>query len=736
MSHTPDVAICVICRVGMAAALCTILFTGTGQAQTLVPVATGANPYSIAATRIDASEAPVIDGDVSEAVWERAQVIDEFYQFEPDPGVPTTERTELRILYDEDNLYIGVYNYDSEPDQITLRTMARDGDLFFGDYFRIYLDPGQTRRNGYLFEIAATGGRRDAILQNNTQNLVQWDTIWAGEARVVEDGWIAEMAIPFRSISYDPAREEWGFDFSRMIRRKNERTRWTSYDAGINLMDISNAGALTGIRDVNPGILDVQVYGRLTYKQDWRPERRGALSGAPSANAYYKITPALTGTLTLNPDFSDSPLDARQVNTTRFSLFTPETRDFFLQDVATFQFGGRAFEDANNARPFFSRNIGLVNGRPVTILGGGKVSGTLAGMGVGALSVITNETSTTPQQVLSVARVTVPILEESNIGFIATNGDPTGMSENTLVGGDFQYRSTNIIPGKLVEADFFYERSFSDAVPDDHAFGGVLNFPNEPWAGELRFKQIGENFDPALGFSNRKGIRALDANASYIQRFRDSPFRILSYGVLNEAFIELDSDVQSRMHTAVLDIDMRNNHRYSAQIAHVYENVQESFDLPGGVIVPVGEYYWTNGFVSVDTGQATSIRWFLEAECCSFYNGNYFYLKGGFSYRLGGILEFGPTYEGTFIDLPTGYVDIHILSLDTIYNFTPDMQLVLQAQFDNISRNFGLSARYRWEYAPGDELFVAFGQTAIIPGTNFRAQTSTLSIRLGQTFRF
>ncbi len=722
-----------------AASLCVAAFIATPSAwaQGTGPEAAGINPHSLRATRIDVSEAPTIDGDVSEAVWARAEVIDEFYQFEPDPGAPTTERTEVRILYDEDNLYVGVYAYDSEPDLITLRAMARDGDLFFGDYFRVYLDPGQTRRNGYLFEIAATGGRRDAILQNNTENLVQWDTIWEGKARLVADGWVTEMAIPFRSISYDPSQPDWGLDFSRMVRRKSERSRWTSYDAGINLMDISNAGVLTGIEGVNPGFgLDVQVYGRLTYKQDWQTPRRGALSGAPSANAYYKITPALTGTLTFNPDFSDSPLDARQVNTTRFSLFTPETRDFFLQDIATFQFGGRAFEDANNARPFFSRNIGLVQGRPVTILGGGKVSGTLAGMGIGALSVVTNETSLTPRQVLSVGRITVPVLEESNFGFIATNGDPTGNSENTLIGSDFQYRSSTLIPDKVVEGDVFYERTFSSTQGDDDSFGGVLNFPNEPWAGELRFKQIGRNFAPALGFANRKGIRAYDANATYTLRFRESGFRIVALSVQNEFFTELDNTMQSHAHTAAADIDMRNNHRYSLQLRNYYENVPDPFDLPGDVIVPGGKYNWTNGYFSVDTGQASSLRGAFQIECCSFYNGTYIDLVLSASYRLSGIMEIAPTYEATFIDLPTGYTDIHVLALDTIFNFTPDMQLVTQTQFDNISRAFGFSARYRWEYTPGDELFVALGQSALIPGTHFRGQTTQLSIRLGQTYRF
>lgn len=689
------------------------------------------------ATRIDPSEAPEIDGALSEEVWQRSAVIDDFRQWEPFPGEIPTERTELRILYDEDNLYFGVYNYDSEPDQITLREMERDGELYLGDYFRIYLDPGRTGRNGYLFEIAATGGRRDAILQNNTENLSQWDTIWEGQVQIVEDGWIGEFAIPFRSISYAPDDPDWGFDFSRMIRRKNERTRWTSYGPGINILDISNAGVMTGITGVNPSAgLDVQVYGRASYKQDWQNPRRGALSGAPSANAYYKITPALTGTLTLNPDFSDSPLDVRQVNTTRFSLFTPETRDFFLQDVATFQFGGRTLENANNARPFFSRNIGLVNGRPVTILGGAKLSGNIGGIGIGALSVLTNETSLTPKQVLSVARVSVPAFEGANIGFIATNGDPTGLSENTVLGADIQYRNESLIEGKIIELDAFYERSFSNVAGDDNAGGVVLNFPNEPLNVELRYKHVGATFTPALGFANRKGVHSYDANFGYTWRLRDSPIRILTVNFLNDLFTDLGSVVQSHRHTAGAFLEMRNSKRYWVEVRNYFENVPAPFDLPNGVVVPGQKYNWTNVYLRYDAAQVSTLRLGVEVECCSFYNGSYFDVVATLAYRLNGTLEIAPRYEGTFIDLPTGYVDIHILSLETILNFTPDMQLVTQTQFDNISRSFGFSARYRWEYAPGDELFVALAQTALIPGTQFRAQTTQLSIRLGRTFRF
>src|SRR5262249_32927175 len=201
-----------------------------------------------------------------------------------------------------------------------------------------------------------------------------------------------------------------------------------------------------------------------------------------SGNAYYKVTPGLTGTLTVNPDFSDSPLDIRQVNTTRFVLFQPETRDFFLQDAPTFEFGGRGFIRSDmigrdNARPFFSRNIGLANGRPVSITAGGKLSGQYGDIGIGALSVLTDGTGTTrDRQVLSAARITAPVFGESKVGIVFTNGDPSGLSKNTVGGADFQYLNTNITPGKVFGADVYYERSFSDTRGDDDAFGVTLNY--------------------------------------------------------------------------------------------------------------------------------------------------------------------------------------------------------------------------------------------------------------------
>ena len=242
---------------------------------------------TIHATRIDTADAPTIDGNLSDPIWARAGVIDDFRQRIPDPGAPATERTELRILYDENNIYFAVYAYDNEPDLVISRTMARDGNLNTGDSFRIYLDPGMTRRNGYSFEIGPTGGRSDALIENNTNYLTEWDTIWQASARRVSDGWTGEIAIPFRSLSYERDRTEWGFDATRLIRRKAEIVRWTSYSPEIPLQDISRSGTLTGIANIREGIgLDVRVYGRFRFKHDGPAPQRDALSRATSAEAY------------------------------------------------------------------------------------------------------------------------------------------------------------------------------------------------------------------------------------------------------------------------------------------------------------------------------------------------------------------------------------------------------------------------------------------------------------------
>jgi hypothetical protein len=455
------------------------------------------------------------------------------------------------------------------------------------------------------------------------------------------------------------------------------------------------------------------------------------------------VTPALTNTLTINPDFSDAPLDVRQVNTTRFSLFTPETRDFFLQDVAAFEFGGRSFgrnsqdRASNNGRPFFSRNIGLVQGQQVSLPVGDKLSGQFAGFDVGAFSVLSDKTPTgNGRQVLSVARVTHPVLAESKVGLIFTNGDPTGLTNNTVAGADFQYRNSTLFGNKVLQADTLFMRSFSSAAGNDDSAAVSLNFPNEPWSGDFLFKQIGADFTPALGFVNRSAIRQYVATLTHLTRYRQRYLNTLEFGGNVEFVANLHNAVESRTNDVLVRARSRAGEQITVRLVNSFENVPAPFLLPRNVPVRVGSYNWTNVNVGVRTFNGRLLTLQADVTCCHFYDGDAVATQLNLIYRPSTHFEINLGHQANAIDLPTGAVDIHLATADAVVNFTPVMQTALQAQYDNISENFAFSARYRWEYRPGNELFVGVGQSALISNRGFIGQTTQATIRLGHTFRF
>ena len=734
--------VCACLKVAGCASLLWVFGQGTAWPQ---PASVTADDHPTArAARIEAREAPAIDADLSDPSWAKAHVITEFKQLMPDPGGVPSERTELRIMFDQNNLYFGIHSYDSEPDQVIVRSMSRDGEVTSGDNIQIALDPGLTRRNSYVFMIGPSGGRWDGLRLNNIEELPEWNTIWEARTRRVSDGWIAEIAIPFRSISFAEGEDGWGFEFTRNIRRKNETVRWSSLNPALQLADISEAGTLTGIAEVNEGLgLDLVPYAALRAKHDWSATNDGAgISGTMGGNAFYKITPALTGTVTINPDFSDAPLDAREVNTTRFSLFLPETRAFFLQDAGNFEFGGHPFRrtnfdrPSNNGRPFFSRNLGLVNGTPVSLVAGGKVSGQYEDFNIGALSVLTDRTPTSPGQVLSVARVTKQF-GQSRAGFIFTHGDPTGLTENTVAGGDVQFRGT-LFDDKPFTADAYYERSFSSKLGEDVSYGAGLTYPNEPWGGDFVFKTIGDNFKPALGFLNRPGIRYYEADVKHLTRYRDrsSFLRTFEIETRHEIYTDLHDRLDSREDRLQLQVLTQDEIGFAVELQNSFDRLETPFTLPHNVVIPAGKYTWNSAFMHVRTSSALPFAFHVDAWCCDYYNGSQWRVRNELFLKLSEVYELEADYDTQFIRLPTGKVDIQIISLSGLFNFTPDMQFAVQAQYDNDSQGFGFLGRFRWEFRPGSEILIALGQSAVVPGTDFRFQTTQFSFRISHTLQF
>jgi hypothetical protein len=690
---------------------------------------------SVVAVRIAPSEAPTIDGLLDDPVWKKSASIDEFYQLEPNEGQPGDERTRVRILYDENNLYFAITCYDDEPEQIKARVKARDGDLENDDFIRVYLDPYLTRRNGYFFDVNPLGARREVLLQNNSDTLTAWNALWTAKARKTPDGWTVEMAIPFRSISYDRNRTVWGFDFYRLVRRKDEKIRWSSINKAIDTTDTSEEGTLKGITGIREGLgLDLQTFVNLRYTHNWDTSDGNGISIRPSGNAFYKITPSLTGTLTYNTDFSDAPLDERQVNITRFDLFYPERRDFFLQDAPSFEFGGINISDDPNGGPFFSRNIGIVNGNPVNILVGGKVSGEQDNYDIGAMTVRTAGGAGVAPQDLSVLRVSEPVLDESKVGVILTNGDPTGATQNTAAGTDFQFHDSNIFEGNTLVADSFYERSFSSSVGQDDAFGLALDFPNEPWDATLRFKELGGNFAPALGFADRPGIREYEDHIFRRDRYTDNFFRWIDAGIASDLITGLDNQIQTQIVRGAITALTDAGDKFRVETWNDYENTPE-FLLPHNVPIPAGEYQWQVYHARVETALERSVSGIFDVQCCGFYNGQMLQTDTTITVLPNELVSLIGHHTLQVIHLPTGHVTIHVGSVDFALNFTPDMQLLTQVEYDNISHDMQLSARYRWEFLPGSELLVVLGNDAVFNSYSHQDRNTTLSIRLGHTFR-
>lgn len=695
---------------------------------------------TVAPVRIAPEEAPELDGILDDEVWTKAAVISEFYQVEPTISDPPVE-TRVYLAYTEDALFVAVHAVDDEPENIRATVMQRDGDVWRDDMLRFYIDPFDTGISGFGFDVNSLGARTDRLLQPNRRPIDEWDTIWSSAGKQTEDGWTAEFSIPFRSINFDPDGEGWGLILTRERSHKNEEYRWASIDQSLNTFNFTRAGRLTGIENVNRGSgFEIDVQAAVIGTQNWLQPRQDEVDIEPSATLRYQFTPGLTGLVTFNTDFSDTPLDNREINTGRFSLFFPETRDFFLQDTAFFEFGGQAFARAPNGRPFFSRRIGIVGGQSVPIDGGVKLSGEYAGFELGLLSTQTGEVDTLDAQNLSVARVTRDVFGHSRIGLIGTSGDPTGTTENQLFGVDYLYQTPSFLGGGRLQTDLFYQRTFSDEFGEDDSFGVRVDYPNDKWAWGAEFREIGAEFRPALGFVNRPASKTYDAN--WHRRFRQSNglLRWWQIGSEHERVTNLDDDLETREDEFSFTIETSGTDMIEATIFDVEERVSAPFSLPGNLTVPAGNYENDGASLNFETSRTRAYGLQLNLEAKQFFGGDSDSIEIEAMMRPNPFVDLRVGYEREDISVPAGDVSVQIGSVDTVLNLSPDLSVSTQTQYDNLSESLSFFGRLRWEVRPQTELFVSMAHGALIEdsdfGRNFRSIQSRSIIRLGNTFRF
>ena len=693
---------------------------------------------SITALRVE--QPPVIDGVMDDGAWQKAPVAGDFVQDEPGDGVPMTERTEFRVLYDARALYIGIWCYDSEPEKILARGMTRDDFPMEDDYIYIAIDTFLDRRNGYNFTINPNGLRYDALINNNSHSSSNWDAIWECKSQISNNGWFSEIAIPFDSIAFSPRNSTWGFNISRTIRRKNERGRWHSEGRHLRTSAMGNAGEIHGLEGLaNVTKWEVLPYsiGKYQYKNDTGDENTlGDIGGDIS----YRLAPNLSASLSVNTDFAETEIDHRQLNFTRFSIEYPEKRDFFLRDSGIFQFGTSSRRSrSQSSTPFFSRRIGLTHGgHPVPINLATKITGRIGKYNIGMIGAMLDKHNGIGSQNVFVTRISRNVLEQSSIGMISTLGDPNSDKDSHMIGTDFNYRTTKFLTDKTLRASVYTMANFDDDTDWNYAHGADISYPNDLIEAEVSIYQVDEEFKPKLGYTRRTGIRRFGSSFSYRPRPENVDWlRKYHLSYRNSIYTALDNDIESQQHSFYIPyLDFESGHNVYFKIEQEYDKPDHDFDVSGGGVVPAGEYWMTKYVLDFELRDAGLINGDFGYELGDWYHGEKqtAYFKIGFNPAKW--LNTSLSYSFNHFELPDTEFDAQIASGNIRINFTPDMGWSHLIQYDDISESIGYNTRFFWEFKPGKKFYAVIRQNYGDEDHLFSLRESEFTVKALTTFRF
>ena len=725
--------------------LITLTFPGTALAQ----VEPDDSRKSVHVVRV--ASAPTIDGLLDEAVWDEAEVITDFHQIRPGDGAEPSERTEVYLIYDDDALYIGARMYDSEPERIAAPTMRHGQGLGSDDRLVVILDPFNTRRGGYRFETNANGIRHDALYEQVDSFESEWTVIWDVAASIFESGWIAELEIPFKTLPFDPSIDTWGFNFGRGIRRRGEEMAWVSRNRTYNP---SILGTATGFEGMDQGA-GLDIVPSVSFS-----ELKRFASGTseanldPSLDLFYRVTPSLNASLTVNTDFSAAEVDDRQVNLTRFNLFFPEKRNFFLNDADLFEFGrigngnqASSGSSENNARPFFSRRLGLgPGGTPVDLEVGGKLSGRIGRWNIGALAIRQGEFESVNPTNVFVGRVSANVLAESTLGAIVTTGDPNSNLDNSVVGFDFRYLNTRIPGGRVLEAEAWYQQSDTEGLEgEDSAFGLGVRMPNNSeWAGGFKLKQVDANFNPALGFVSRSNIRDITADAGYTHFTNGGPLQSIFAGVDAQRVTFLDGGgLESQVILGrIVELETTGGDEFQVQYSRTKEVVTRPFEIyrepARAVVIPTGTYSFGEMILSAETGGQRTFVGGLTYGWGDFFSGTRRNIAGEFTWNQSRNFILELSYDMNDIDLPQGDFITRLMSVTSEVNFSSSLSWITLTQYDDVSEVLGVNTRLIWIPTAGQEGFIVLNHSLQDrdKDNSFRSEFADISVKFNYTFRF
>ncbi len=667
-----------------------------------------------------------LDGLLNDQAWAMAAPISDFTQQDPVEGAEPSERTEVRVMYDDGNLYIGAMIFD-DPEGILAYQKARDADLATDDRFMWMLDTFLDNRTGYVFEINAAGLKGDALLGAGRGGRA-WDGIWEVKTARLTNGWSAEIKIPFKTLNFDPTLDTWGINFQRTIRRKNEELLWRAHRRNQGLMMPVHAGRLSGLQGLSQG---VGLEAVPSVVASWRNVPRNddpnidptTYPRDVSLDLGYSITPSIRAAVSINTDFAETEVDQRRVNLTRFPLRFEERRDFFLEGSGVYSFSARS-----GPSPYFSRRIGLEGGEQIPVTYGARLGGQAGKYELGFFQVRTgsqellNQDRTVPVEDFTVARVKRTIFSQSSIGAIytrrSTARDTEGLQpeDRHTAGVDLNYQTAQLFGDKNFQFEAFFvwnsnpEPSVDRSLSDLTARGVRFNFPNDVWQAHLSYREFGHDYDPAVGFVTRNGFRRVEPNLTWRPRPGIDWIRRFEFSAQYRYLVDLGSGIaeEKQLRLYLFGMELESGDGFRIQATRQYENLDRDFEVSDGIEILEGRY--TNWEYALHGETAARRKASVRGQIMKggFWDGDRKRVSLTLTVRPIPGLRLSGTIQHNDVELPRGDFQTELLRLGGGWDFSPTVSMIGNLQYDNVSKIVGLFARARWIVRPGSDLFLVY----------------------------
>ena len=699
---------------------------------------------------------PIIDGHIiNDPAWQSLPEVNTFIQKSPDEGEAVTEKTVVKVMYSTDVLYIAAVCYDESPEKIVIIDTRRDAPLNNTDSFMFILDTFQDQQNGYVFGTNAGGIEYDAQVSKGGEGLsistrrqsvgtgdaynINWDAVWKVQTNIGDYGWSAEFAIPFKTLRYAKENEqEWGINFQRVIAHKHEQVFWAPIPRQYSLNHLMYAGTITGIKVPNVRTLKIMPYILGSKNSVYSETEYSSTASDFGLDAKFGVTSSLILDLTYNTDFAQVEADDQQINLDRFSLFFPEKRGFFLENAGLFSIGENTFSGPD-IEMFFSRRIGISpNGEPLPIVGGGRLTGTAGGFRIGALNMQTKAVNNvTDGDNYSVLRIKKELPNRTSYGVIMTNrtglGTDGNLNNSYAIDGSFGVGEAIQFIGFAAKSD--PDQDNQDGDTGTYAYLLESNRNTKTLTTQLRFTEVGDNFNPEIGYVKRQGYRKVLFRILNRTRPKDT-FGLLEIRphISFWGYWKLDGFLE----TARLHVDnhweFRNGYRIDTAINFLNEGVVDTFEIAAGVMVPSGRYDHKEIQIRSNTNLTKPFNIIMVNKIGGFFGG----------YRQNVDLTIGNRFGNRFtseiiskyndVHLPGGNFISHLIKTRLTYAFSPKIYIQFLIQYNNQSDEWSINSRFIWQKSAATGLYLVFNQTQDYDGIPIDYKTTSIVLKYSYLF--